>query len=280
MIDSSQVRSDSSAQHSRNGAGNSYPFVSKCGAQQNEFLAALPHRELSVLTAHLDLVTLAFGAELFTMGHKLQYVYFPTTAIISLLCVTVDGATTEVAVIGREGLAGMCLFSGERATSNAIVQSAGHAFRLKAEVLREAFNNGGALPQLLLQYANALFAELTQTAVNSRHGTVEQRLCRWLLKRLDRSPSTEIKVTQELISLLLGVRRESITAAAHKLQDAGFIQNRRGIILIVNRGGLEHQAGECYDGPKLGGGGMAFPPLNRSDAGQLQRRGAVDCTAM
>jgi CRP-like cAMP-binding protein len=173
-------------------------------------------------------------------------VYFPTTAIVSLLYVMEDGATTEIAVIGHEGAAGVSLFMGERATCSAVVQSAGYGYRLKTQYLRDAFTKGGALPQLLMRYTNALFAQMAQNAVGGRHSSIEQKLCRWLLDRLDRSPSNELKVTQELISIMLGVRRESITAAAGKLQDEGLIQYRRGNITVLNRQGLEDYAGECY----------------------------------
>ncbi|MBC7452210.1 MAG: Crp/Fnr family transcriptional regulator, partial [Massilia sp.] len=179
-------------------------------------------------------------------GSKLENVYFPTTAIVSLLYVMEDGATTEIAVIGHEGVVGMSLFMGERAMCSAVVQSAGYGYRLKTHFLRDAFNQGGALPQLLMRYTNALFAQMAQNAVGGRHSSIEQKLCRWLLDRLDRSPSNELKVTQELISIMLGVRRESITAAAGKLQDDGLIQYRRGNITVIDRQGLEAYAGECY----------------------------------
>ncbi|WP_426194124.1 Crp/Fnr family transcriptional regulator [Massilia sp. DWR3-1-1] len=222
------------------------PVVSYSGTQQNELLAALPRHDLETLFDHLELVALPFGKELFECGSKLENVYFPTTAIVSLLYVMEDGATTEIAVIGHEGVCGMSLFMGERATCSAVVQSAGYGYRLKTQYLRDAFNQGGALPQLLMRYTNALFAQMAQNAVGGRHSSIEQKLCRWLLDRLDRSPSNELKVTQELISIMLGVRRESITAAAGKLQDDGLITYRRGNITVVDRAGLEEYAGECY----------------------------------
>jgi len=222
------------------------PVVSYSGTQQNELLAALPRQDLENLFEHLELVPLPFGKELFEYGSKLEYVYFPTTAIVSLLYVMEDGATTEIAVVGHEGAVGVSLFMGERATCSAVVQSAGYGYRLKTQFLRDAFNKGGALPQLLMRYTNALFAQMAQNAVGGRHSSIEQKLCRWLLDRLDRSASNELKVTQELISIMLGVRRESITAAAGKLQDEGLIQYRRGNITVLNRQGLEDYAGECY----------------------------------
>src|SRR5471030_2715554 len=195
--------------------------VSLSSAQQNELLAALPRAAL-------------------------EYSYFPTTAIVSLLYVMEDGATTEIAVVGHEGVVGASLVVGERAMCTAVVQSAGYGYRLKTQCLRDAFNEGGALPQLLMRYTNALFAQMAQNAVGGRHSSIEQKLCRWLLDRLDRSPSNELKVTQEMISIMLGVRRESITAAAGKLQDDGLITYRRGNITVIDRAGLERYAGECY----------------------------------
>jgi CRP-like cAMP-binding protein len=216
------------------------------GKQKNALLAALPCHELEALYPHLELIALPVGQALFEYGAKLEDVYFPTTAIVSLLYVMQDGATTEIAVIGREGVAGMSLFMGETATCSAVVQGAGYGYRLKAHHLREAFAQGGALPELLMRYTNSLFAQMARSAVSGRHSSIEQKLCRWLLERLDRSPSNELKVTQEVISIMLGVRRESITAAAGKLQEDGLIQYSRGRICVVDRDGLEAIAGECY----------------------------------
>lgn len=224
----------------------SRPVVSYSGTQQNELLGALPREDLEALFEHLELVALPFGKELFECGSKLEYVVFPTTAIVSLLYVMEDGATTEIAVVGHEGAVGVSLFMGDCATCSAVVQSAGYGYRLKAQFLRDAIAHGGALPQLLMRYTNALFAQMAQNAVGGRHSSIEQKLCRWLLDRLDRSTSNELKVTQELISIMLGVRRESITAAAGKLQDEGLIQYRRGNITVLDRHGLEDYAGECY----------------------------------
>ena len=220
--------------------------VSLSSAQQNELLAALPRAALESLFEDLELVELPFGKELYAYGSNVEYSYFPTTAIISLLYVREDGATTEIAVVGHEGVAGASLLAGERAMCTAVVQSAGYGYRLKTQSLRDAFNQGGALPQLLMRYTNALFAQMAQNAVGGRHSSIEQKLCRWLLDRLDRSPSNELKVTQELISIMLGVRRESITAAAGKLQEEGLIHYRRGNITVLDRAGLECYAGECY----------------------------------
>ena len=224
----------------------SRPVVTYSGAQQNELLAALPREVLASLFDHLELVTLPFGKELFEFGGAMDYVYFPTTAIVSLLYVMEDGATTEIAVVGHEGVVGVSLFEGERAMCSAVTQAAGYGYRMKTQHLRDAFNQGGALPALLMRYNTALFAQMAQNAVGGRHSSIEQKLCRWLLDRLDRSPSNELKVTQEMISIMLGVRRESITAAAGKLQDEGLITYRRGNITVLDRSGLEAYAGECY----------------------------------
>lgn len=222
------------------------PLVSLRGPKQNSLLASLPESEYSRITENLALVALSCGEQLFQTGDKLQTVYFPTTAIISLLYVMADGATTEVAMVGQEGIVGMCLFLGEHATSDAVVQSTGYCYSMKTKFLRDAFNSGGLLPELLMRYANTLFTQLTLSTVGSQHSSVEQKLCRWLLDRHDRSRSKELKVTQELIAAMLGVRRESITSAARKLQRDGFIQYRRGHITVEDRDGLEQQAGEFY----------------------------------
>jgi CRP-like cAMP-binding protein len=224
----------------------SRPVVTFSGTQQNELLAALPREVLESLFDHLEMVTLPFGKELFEFGGAMEYVYFPTTAIVSLLYVMEDGATTEIAVVGHEGVVGVSLFEGERAMCSAVTQAAGYGYRMKAQHLRDAFNQGGALPALLMRYNTALFAQMAQNAVGGRHSSIEQKLCRWLLDRLDRSPANELKVTQEMISIMLGVRRESITAAAGKLQDEGLITYRRGNITVLDRSGLEAYAGECY----------------------------------
>ncbi|WP_082491556.1 Crp/Fnr family transcriptional regulator [Duganella sp. Leaf126] len=222
------------------------PVISYSGAQQNELLAALPRDVLESLFEHLELVTMPFGKDLFTFGGAMDYVYFPTTAIVSLLYVMEDGATTEIAVVGHEGVIGVSLFEGERAMCSAVTQSAGYGYRMKTQHLRQAFSQGGALPALLMRYNTALFAQMAQNAVGGRHSSIEQKLCRWLLDRLDRSPGNSLKVTQEMISTMLGVRRESITAAAGKLQDEGLITYRRGNVTVLDRAALEAYAGECY----------------------------------
>jgi CRP-like cAMP-binding protein len=228
------------------------PAISFTGAQQNELLKALSRADLERLFEHLELVSLPAGKHLFDFGSKFEYTYFPTNAIVSLLYVMEDGATTEIAVVGREGVVGVALYDAERATCSAIVQTAGYGYRLKTEVLREVFNEGGALAQLLMRYTSALFAQMAQNVVGGRHCTIEQKLCRWLLDRLDRSLSNELKVTQDTMASMLGVRRESITVTARKLQDDGLIQYRRGTVIVLNREGLEASAGACYKAAKAG----------------------------
>lgn len=220
--------------------------VSLAGAQQNDLLRALQRDELESLFPHLELVQLPAGKELFGFGDRLEFAYLPTNAIISLQYINEEGATTEIAMIGREGIAGAAMYPGERATNTAIVQCAGYAYRIHTDVLREAFQRGGALAQQLMRYTSIMFAQLAQSVVSSRHSSIDQKLCRWLLDRLDRSLSPELKVTQEAIANLLGVRRESITAACGKLQQEGMIECRRGKIVVLDREGLELGAGACY----------------------------------
>lgn len=213
---------------------------------QNAVLSSLPRQEFLDLSRHLELVWLSPGEQLFCAGSALEKVFFPLTAVISLLYVMADGATTEVAMIGREGMVGMALFAGERATSNAVVQSGGLSYSLHPRFLREAIARGGPLPERLMRYANVLMTQIASTTVGSQHSSIEQKLCRWLLDRSDRAGSNDMLVTHERIGLMLGVRRESITAAVRKLQREGAIQNRRGFIAVADRGALEVYAGECY----------------------------------
>lgn len=216
------------------------------GPIQNDLLAALPADELALLLPHLEFVHLPFDKELYAYGSKLTHVYFPTTAIVALLYVLADGGVTEIGVIGHEGLLGISTLMGESALGTAMVQSAGHAYRMKASVLRDVCSHGGKLQQLLMRYTQALFAQMAQNSVCGRHYSIDQQLSRWLLDRLDRLPSNELKVTQEMIANMLGVRRESVTEAAGKLQQEGLIQYRRGNITVLDREGLEMHAGECY----------------------------------
>jgi CRP-like cAMP-binding protein len=187
------------------------------------------------------------GMVLYESGHELRHVYFPTTAIVSLLYVMLDGASAEIAVVGNEGIIGVALFmGGETMPNRAVVQSAGHAYRLKGQLLKQEFNRSGELQHLLLRYTQALLTQMAQTAVCNRHHSLDQQLCRWLLLSIDRLPSNELAMTQELIANMLGVRREGVTEAAGKLQKTGLIRYQRGHITVLDRAGLEARACECY----------------------------------
>ena len=195
----------------------------------------------------LELVPLPLGWAVYEAGGKLGYVYFPTNSIISLLYAMEDGSSAEIAVTGHDGLVGIALFmGGETTPSRAVVQSAGHGYRLRASVLKTEFERGGALQHLLLRFTQALITQMAQTAVCNRHHSVEQQLCRWLLLSLDRLPSNELAMTQELIANMLGVRREGVTEAAGHLQAAGLIHYSRGRITVLDRPKLEQRVCECY----------------------------------
>ncbi len=214
---------------------------------QNHLLAALPAAEFDALAAHLEWVAMPLGKILYGPGEKLQHAYFPTTSIVSLHYVMESGATAETAGVGHEGIVGVSLFmGGETTSSTAVVQTAGHAYRLEGHVLKDTFNQAGLLQRLLLRYTQALLTQTAQTAVCNRHHALEQQLCRWLLLTLDRMPTNELVMTQELVASMLGVRREGITEAAGNLQRAGLISYRRGHISVIDRSGLETHACECY----------------------------------
>ena len=214
---------------------------------QNHLLAALPAAEFERLAAHLELVPMLLGETLYEPGGQLQHVYFPTTAIVSLICILESGASAEIAGVGNEGVLGISLFMGGDTTpSSAVVQAAGHGYRLHATLLMEEFNRAGLVHRLFLRYTQALVTQMFQTAACNRHHSIEQQLCRWLLLTLDRLPSNELIMTQELVAGALGVRRESITEAAGSLQRAGVIRYRRGHIAVLERSGLEAGACECY----------------------------------
>jgi CRP-like cAMP-binding protein len=216
--------------------------------RQNHLLDALPASDYDRIQAHLELVPMALGDVLYESGAKLRYVYFPTTSIVSLLYVMGDGASAEIAIVGNEGILGISLFMGGDTTpSRAVVQSAGYGFRLKAKLLKDEFGRFGPTMHLLLRYTQALITQMAQTAVCNRHHSVDQQLCRWLLLSLDRLQTNELSMTQELISNMLGVRREGVTEAAGKLQDAGLIHYRRGMISVLDRPGLEARVCECYE---------------------------------
>ncbi len=219
---------------------------------QNCLLAALPADVFQRLAPDLELVPLKLGQAIYESGGRLSHVYFPTTSIVSLLYVLADGASAEIAVVGNEGILGISLFmGGETTPSRAVVQSAGFAYRMRSRLLKEEFNRAGPMLRLLLRYTQALITLMTQTAVCNRHHTVEQQLCRWLLLSLDRLPTQSIRMTQELIANMLGVRREGVTEAAGKLQRAGLISYARGRIDVLDRPGVEKAVCECYGVVKL-----------------------------
>jgi CRP-like cAMP-binding protein len=215
--------------------------------RQNHLLDALPSGDYERLASHLELIPMRLGDVLYEPGVKLQYVYFPTTSIVSLLYVLEDGASAEIAIVGNEGILGISLFMGGDTTpSRAVVQSAGHGYRLRADLLKSEFGRFGPTMHLLLRYTQALITQMAQTAVCNRHHSVDQQLCRWLLLSLDRLSSNELSMTQELIANMLGVRREGVTEAAGKLQDVGLIRYRRGRITVLDRMALEARSCECY----------------------------------
>lgn len=214
---------------------------------QNRLLAALSTDELERLSAHLELVPMRLGETLYESGGQLSHVYFPTTAIVSLLYVLESGASTEIASVGNEGIVGVSLFmGGETTPSTAIVQTAGHAYRLHGKFLLAEFDRADLMRHLLLRYIQTLAAQISLIAACNRFHTIEQQLCRWLLSTLDRLPSNELIMTQELVANALGVRREGITEAAGSLQRAGNISYRRGHISVLKRSGLETNSCECY----------------------------------
>ena len=214
---------------------------------QNHLLAALSAADYECLLPQLELIPLPLGWAVYESGRDQGYVYFPTTCIVSLLYVMEDGSSAEIAIVGNDGLVGVALFMGGDTTpSRAVVQSAGYGYRLKAALVKKEFELGGELQRLLLRYTQALITQMAQTAVCNRHHSVEQQLCRWLLLSLDRLTSNELKMTQELIANMLGVRREGVTEAAGKLQKEKLINYSRGHITVLDRSGLEARVCECY----------------------------------
>lgn len=208
----------------------------------------MPTLDLAPLAAHLELVPLALGKVLYEPGEQLAHAYFPTTAIVSLHYVMASGASTEIVGVGNDGFVGVALIMGGQTTSSAaMVQAAGHAYRLERRLLKLEFDRGRYLQRLLLRYTQALITQMAQNAVCYRHHSVEQQLCRWLLLTIDRAPGRELVMTQELVASMLGVRRESITEAAGNLQHAGCIRYRRGHITVLDRTQLALRACECYD---------------------------------
>ncbi len=216
-----------------------------CG--HNRLLAALPAVDRARWEAHLEPVELPLGKALHAPGSTMSHVYFPTTAIVSLLYVMIDGSSAEIAVVGCEGMVGIALFMGGESTpSHAIVQSAGQGLRVPAAFLKTEFSREGVVMSLLLRYTQALLTQMAQTAVCNRHHSLDQQLCRWLLLSLDRLQGQELVMTQDLIANMLGVRREGVTEAAMKLQRAGLIRYARGHISVLDRPGLEQRTCECY----------------------------------
>jgi CRP-like cAMP-binding protein len=216
-------------------------------ATQNHLLAALPAAEFHRFEPDLEPVELTLGCSVYESGERMCHVFFPTAGIVSLLYVLHDGGSAESAVTGNDGVVGISTFMGGDSTpSRAVVVSAGHAYRLKKRVLMREFERGGDLQHLLLRYTQALLTQISQNAVCNRHHSVVQQLCRWLLLSLDRQSSNELHMTQELISHMLGVRREGVTEAAGRLQHAGLIQYQRGRITVLDRPGLERRVCECY----------------------------------
>jgi CRP-like cAMP-binding protein len=217
-------------------------------SHRNHLLSVLPIPEFHRLLPNLELISLPLGKALYESGDRMDFVYFPTTAIVSLLYELEDGASAEIAVVGYEGVVGIALFmGGDTMPNRAVVQSGGQGYRLAGRLLMQEFNRAGPLQHLLLRYTLALLTQMAQTAVCNRHHTVDQQLCRWLLLSLDRLESNQLNMTQELIANMLGVRREGVTEAAGKLQKAGLIHHERGRISVLDRPGLEARVCECYE---------------------------------
>ena len=215
--------------------------------RNNHLLAALPDAVWERLSSHLEWVKMPLGEVLYESGATLSHVYFPTTAIVSMLYVMENGASAEIAVVGNEGIVGISLFMGGGSTpSRAVVQSAGSGFRLRAQVMTDEFQRAGPVMHVLLRYTQALITQMAQTAACNRHHSLDQQLCRWLLLSLDRLHCDDLVMTQELIANMLGVRREGVTMAAQSLQAAGLIRYARGHITVLNRDGIEKRSCECY----------------------------------
>lgn len=227
---------------------------------QNHLLAALPSDEYKRFSPHLELIPMPLGKIIYEPGDELRYAYFPTTCIVSKLYHIENGASAEIAVVGNDGLIGIGLFMGGGSMPNrAFVRSAGYAYRLRTHLFMREFNRCGGLHSLLLRYTQSLMNQMAQIAVCNRYHSVDQQLCRWLLVSLDRLPSSELTVTKELIANMLGVRRESITEAAGKLQRAGLIAYNRGHITLLERAGLEARGCECYHAVKVESNRLLHP---------------------
>ena len=237
----------------------------------NHLLAALPDTEFEHLAPHLEAWPMRLGDMLYEPGRQLQHAYFPTSAVVSLHYVTQTGAAAESASVGREGVVGVSLFMGGNTTpSSAVVQTAGDAYRLDRHRLNEAFKAGGRLQGLLLRYTQALITQISQTAACNRHHSVEQQLSRWLLLAQDRGLARELVMTQEMVANMLGVRRESVTQAAGKLQQDGYIRYRRGHITVLDPAGMATRACECYGVVKKELGRLLSDVRHRQDAGTTE----------
>jgi CRP-like cAMP-binding protein len=222
-------------------------MISSKNIAENGLLSALPTAVTDRWLPHLEAVDMELGQVVYEAGAELRHVYFPTTAIVSLLYVMESGASAEIAVVGNEGVVGVAIFMGGASTlGRAVVQSAGRGLRIKADIVEREFNQTGPVLHLLLRYTQALITQMTQTAACNRHHNLHQQLCRWLLLSLDRLPNNELVMTQDLIADMLGVRRETVTEAAGKLQKEGLIRYQRGHITILDRPGLEKCTCECY----------------------------------
>jgi CRP-like cAMP-binding protein len=229
------------------GANLQLPMPLTHDPRQNHLLACLSGEDFERVGSSLRLVPLELGRVLYESGSRQRAVYFPTTAIVSLLYMLADGASAEIAVVGNEGIIGVSLFmGGETTPSRAVVQSEGYAYRLPGKLLKQEFVRGGAMQHVLLRYTQALLTQMAQTAVCNRHHSLDQQLCRWLLLSLDRLAGNELVMTQELIANMLGVRREGVTEAAGNLQSAKLIKYSRGHITVLDRPGLEARTCECY----------------------------------
>src|SRR5688572_23136828 len=226
---------------------NQLSSMTRHAPRQNGLLAALPEADYERLSGSLELVPLPLGRAMYESGTQLDYAYFPTDSIVSLLSVTQDGSSAEVAITGNEGMVGIALFmGGETTSSRAVVQNAGYAYRVPSALIKREFNRGGALQLQLLRYTQALITQMAQTAVCNRHHSLEQQLCRWLLLSIDRLPTNRLEMTEELIANMLGVPAVRVTAATAKLQADGLIRYREGAITVLDRRGLEGRVCECY----------------------------------
>ena len=233
--------------------------------QQNALLAALSAAECERLANDLELVPLTLGQVLYEAGQTMSHAYFPIDCIVSLLYVMKNGESAEIAIVGNEGIIGIALFMGGESTqSRAIVQNAGHAFRLKAQVLKDEFHSGGALSRLLLMFASALITQMVQTAACNRHHPVDKQLCRWMLLSLDRLPSNRISMTEKLIGNMLGLSSADVTRATSVLQNAGLIHYDAGEITVLNRSGVEKRSCECYDVVKKESDRLLHFPLKQA----------------